>query len=71
MEAELKGVLEEDGRWGVGWVLLVGPGETVRIKITGQEFPLWLSGLRTQLAYMRMWVRSLSSLSGLKDLALP
>ena len=30
-----------------------------------REFPLWLSGLRTQLVSMRMQVGSLASLSGL------
>ena len=30
------------------------------------EFPMWLSGLRTQVVSMRMWVRSLASLSGLR-----
>ena len=30
------------------------------------EFPLGLSGLRTRLASMRMWVPSLASLSGLR-----
>ena len=30
------------------------------------EFPLWLSGLRTQLVSMRMQVPSLASLSGLR-----
>ena len=40
------------------------------IKKTLQEFPLWLSRLRTQLISMRMQVRSLAVLSGLKDLAL-
>ena len=30
------------------------------------EFPLWLSGLRTQLVSMRLWVPSLASLSGLR-----
>ena len=29
-----------------------------------REFPLWLSGLRTQPVFMRMRVRSLASLSG-------
>ena len=33
---------------------------------TWPEFLLQLSGLRTQLAYMRIWVRSLTSLSGLR-----
>ena len=32
----------------------------------GRQFPLWLSGLRTQLVSMRMRVRSLASLSGLR-----
>ena len=27
---------------------------------------IWFSGLRTRLVYMRMWVRSVASLSGLK-----
>ena len=31
-----------------------------------QEFPLWFSGLRTQPVSMRMQVRSLASLSGLR-----
>ena len=31
-----------------------------------QEFPLWLSGLRTQLLSKRMWVQSLSLLTGLR-----
>ena len=31
-----------------------------------QEFPLWLSGLRPQVVSMRMQVRSLPSLSGLR-----
>ena len=35
------------------------------------ESPLWLSGLRTWLVSRGMWFRSLASLSGLKDLALP
>ena len=30
------------------------------------EFLLWLSGLRTQLVSMRMWVRSLASFTGLR-----
>ena len=30
------------------------------------EFPLWLGGLQTQLVSVRMWVRSLASLSGLR-----
>ena len=30
------------------------------------EFPLWLIGLRTRLVFMRMWLRSLTSLSGLR-----
>ena len=30
------------------------------------EFPLWLSGLRTRLVSMRMWVRSLASVTGLR-----
>ena len=30
------------------------------------EFPLWLSGLRTQLESMRLWVRSLALLTGLR-----
>ena len=32
---------------------------------TGWEFPLWLSGLRTQLVSMRMQVGSLALFSGL------
>ena len=35
-------------------------------KNTFLEFMLWLSGLRTQLGSMRMWVPSLASLSGLR-----
>ena len=31
-----------------------------------EEFPLWLSGLRNQLVSMRMQVRSLALLSGLR-----
>ena len=31
-----------------------------------QEFPLWLSRLRTQLVFMRMQVQSLALLSGLR-----
>ena len=31
-----------------------------------QEFPLWLSGLRTLLVSMRTWVQSLASFSGLR-----
>ena len=31
-----------------------------------REFPLWLRGLRTQLVYVRMWVRPLALLSGLR-----
>ena len=31
-----------------------------------REFPLWLSGLRTQLASMRMWVQSLMLFSRLR-----
>ena len=31
-----------------------------------QKLPLWLNWLRTQLVSMRMWVRSLASLSGLR-----
>ena len=36
------------------------------VKKYKQEFPLWLSGLRTQLMSMRMWVQSLALLSGLR-----
>ena len=43
----------------------------IRDKITHEESPLWLIGLRTQLVSMRMQVWPLASLSGLKDLALP
>ena len=35
-------------------------------KIFQLEFPLWLSRLRTQLVSMRMWVKSLASLRGLR-----
>ena len=35
------------------------------------EFPLWLGMLRIQLVSLKMWIRSLVLLSGLKDLALP
>ena len=35
-------------------------------KIISCKFPLWLSGLRTQLTSMRMWVRSLALFSGLR-----
>ena len=31
-----------------------------------QEFPLWLSGLRNQRVSIRMWLQSLTSLSGLR-----
>ena len=31
-----------------------------------KEFPLWLSGLRTQLVSMRLWLQSLASLRGLR-----
>ena len=31
-----------------------------------REFPLWVSGLRTWLVSMSMWVQSLASLSGLR-----
>ena len=37
-----------------------------KIKIN-LEFPLWLSGLRIQLVSVKIWVRSLALLSGLKD----
>ena len=30
------------------------------------EFPLWLTGLRTRLVSMKMWVQSLALLSGLR-----
>ena len=39
---------------------------TAIVKNMKEEFPLWLSSLRTQLAYMRMQVWSLASLSGLR-----
>ena len=35
-------------------------------KMNSWEFLLWLSGLRTQLVSMRMWVRSLASFTGLR-----
>ena len=37
-----------------------------RCKCSMLEFPLWLSGLRTQLGSMRMWVGSLALLSALR-----
>ena len=40
-------------------------------KSQGEEFLLWLIGLRTWLLSMRMWVWSLTLLRGLKDSALP
>ena len=40
--------------------------ETKRSKKYLLEFPLWLSGLRTWLVSMRMQIRSLASLSGLR-----
>ena len=30
------------------------------------EFPLWLSGLRTDMVSVRMWVQALATLSGLR-----
>ena len=36
------------------------------LKLSNEEFPLWLSGKRTQLGTMRLWVRSLALLSGLR-----
>ena len=42
-----------------------------QVKNLTREFPLWLSGSQTQLVSMRMLVRSLALLVGLKDLALP
>ena len=38
---------------------------TCLIKMTFLEFPLGLSGLKSYLVSMRMWIRSLASLSGL------
>ena len=35
-------------------------------KVFVQEFPLWISRLRTRLASMRLWVLSVASLSGLR-----
>ena len=40
------------------------------LKRHGLEFRLWLSGLRTQLVPMRMWVRSLAHHQWVKDPAL-
>ena len=61
----------------IGWinirVLLFSTGNYVQypiIKHNGEkipsEFPLWLSELGTRLASMRMQVRSLASVSGLR-----
>ena len=36
------------------------------MKIELEEFPLWLTRLRTQLVSMRMWVPSLALLSELR-----
>ena len=41
------------------------PKDSIK-KISGREFPLWLSRLRTQLVSMRMRIQSLASLSGLR-----
>ena len=47
--------------------LVLGPKSQVgNSKVTPEEFPLWLSGLRTWLVSMRMWVPFLASLSGLR-----
>ena len=47
----------------ISWDFLVG----LIFKITTcMELPLWLSGLRTQLISMKMWVGSLALLSGLR-----
>ena len=39
---------------------------SIRSRSGEGEFPLWLSGLRTWLVFMRMWVWSLTLLSGLR-----
>ena len=44
---------------------------TIRSKLYTGEFSLWLSGLRNRLVSMRMQVRSLALLSGLKEPVLP
>ena len=38
----------------------------VALKPIISEFPLWLSGLRTHVVYVRLWVWLLASLSGLR-----
>ena len=35
-------------------------------RMTNQEFPLWLRGQRTRLGFIRMWVWSLTLLTGLR-----
>ena len=47
----------------VQWLVWWSSGD---LNAVCQEFPLWLSGLRTWLVSMRMWVWSLASLSGLR-----
>ena len=36
------------------------------VRLPRKEFPLWLTGLRTQLGSMKKWVRPLAFLSGLR-----
>ena len=57
----------------LGWfhVLAIVNSAAMKIKSTGdlirvQEFPSWLSGKHTRLGTMRLQVRSLTSLSGLR-----
>ena len=38
----------------------------IYMKVIHKEFPLWLSGNKTQLVTMRIWVQSLASFSGLR-----
>ena len=57
------------------WILILNDSYLVKTRdsfLSGRilkmflEFPLWLSGLRTRLVSVRMWVLSLVSLSGLR-----
>ena len=50
---------------GRAW-FLSGEDKQGHIRKEGEEFLLWLSGLRTQLVSTRMQVRSLTLLSGLR-----
>ena len=53
-------------RPGITGVCIVTKSPQLKKKKKLREFPLWLSGLRTQLVSMRFWVLSLASLSGLR-----